>query len=178
MLAWLKADVLLGSIGKFAAASLLLATFGVTGCGTDPVKAGVAKGCTLNSDCNGGLVCSFGLCHKACETTTDCPAAQRCVQTDKTNVCQLTEEAQCHFNTDCADPLICAIDLQCRNQCNGKADCLEGQQCAAHVCAEPKEVDMDGGLKGAVGGEGGQGNTPHGGSGGPGATPPVGGDTG
>src|SRR4051812_9626140 len=161
MLAWLKADVLLGSIGKFAAASLLLATFGVTGCGTDPVKAGVAKGCTLNSDCNGGLVCSFGLCHKECETTTDCPAGPRCVQSTGTNVCQLTKEAQCHFNTDCPDPLTGAIDLQCRNQCNGKADCLEGQECADHVCAEPTEVNMDGGLKGAVdaGGAGGEGNT-------------------
>jgi len=78
-LAWLKANVLLGSIGKFAAASLLFATLGVTGCGTDPVKGGVTKSCTLNSDCNGGLVCSFGLCHKECATTTDCPAGQRCV---------------------------------------------------------------------------------------------------
>jgi hypothetical protein len=171
-LAWLKADVLLGSIGKFAAASLLFATLGVTGCGTDPVKdTGVSKKCTLNSDCNGGLVCSFGLCHKECETTNDCPAGQRCVQTDDTNVCQLTQEAQCHFNSDCADPLVCAIDRQCRNQCNAKADCLDNQECADHVCAEPQEVAQDGGLKGAVGGEGGEGNTPStGGSGGTGGT--------
>ena len=136
-LAWLKANVVLGSIGKLAAASLLFATLGLSGCGTDPVKKGVAKGCTLNSDCNGGLVCSFGLCHQECEVTPDCPAGQRCVQSDKSNVCQLTDEAECHFNTDCAAPLVCAIDRQCRNQCQGDADCLSGQQCADGVCAEP-----------------------------------------
>jgi hypothetical protein len=164
-LAWLKLDVVLGSIGKLAAASLLITTLGLTGCGDDPVKAGVAKGCTLNSDCNGGLVCSFGLCHQECEQTTDCPANQRCVKTDASNVCQLADESQCHFNTDCADPLVCAIDLQCRNQCNGKADCLEGQECADHVCAEPAEVADDGGLKGAVGagGDGAGGNASTGG---------------
>src|SRR5262249_48672943 len=118
-LAWLKADVVLGSIGKLAAGMLLLVSLGITGCGSDPPKAGVAKGCTLNSDCNGGLVCSFGLCHQECEKSTDCPASQRCVKTDKSNVCQLSDESQCHFNTDCSDPLICAIDRQCRNQCNG-----------------------------------------------------------
>src|ERR1041384_4941461 len=167
-LAWLKADVLLGSIGKFAAAGLLFASVGLTGCGDEPKKGGVSKGCTLNSDCNGGLVCSFGLCHQECEQTTDCPAGQRCVQTDSANVCQLNDESQCHFNTDCSDPLICAIDRQCRNQCQGDKDCLDGQTCADHVCAEPREVDDDGGLKGAVGGEGGVGNMPGGGTGGKG----------
>ncbi len=164
-LAWLKVNVVLGSIGKLAAASLLLATLGLTGCGNDAVKSGVAKGCTLNSDCNGGLVCSFGLCHQECQETTDCPAAQRCVQSEKSNVCQLTNEAQCHFNTDCANPLVCAIDLQCRNQCQGDADCLRGQKCADSVCAEPAEVTEGGGLKGAMtgaGGEGGGGNGPSG----------------
>jgi len=180
-LAWLKADVLLGSIGKLAAASLLFVSFGITGCGADPVKGGVSKSCTLNSDCNGGLVCSFGLCHKECETTNDCPAGQRCVQTDASNVCQLTQEAQCHFNSDCAEPLVCAIDRQCRNQCNAKADCLADQECADHVCAEPQEVAQDGGLKGAVGsgGEGGEANSSTGGSSSTGGTAPgAAGDTG
>jgi NHL repeat len=178
-LAWLKADVLLGSIGKLLAASLLFATLGVTGCGTDPVKGGVTKSCTLNSDCNGGLVCSFGLCHKECATTTDCPAGQRCVQTDSSNVCQLSQEAQCHFNSDCSNPLVCAIDRQCRNQCNAKADCLDNQECADHVCAEPREVDDMGGLVGAIGGAGGEGNTGTGATSGSGGTAPgAGGDNG
>ena len=172
MLAWVKGHVWLSSVGKMAAASLFVATFGITGCGDDPVKAGVAKGCTLNSDCKDGLVCGFGLCHQECEESSDCPAGQRCVQTEKSNVCQLNDEAECHFNSDCAKPLVCAVDLQCRNQCNGKEDCLPSQECADHVCAEPEEVDESGGLKGAVtgaGGEGGGGPGPSGGSGGSGA---------
>ncbi|MES1184864.1 MAG: carboxypeptidase-like regulatory domain-containing protein, partial [Myxococcales bacterium] len=182
-LAWLKLDIVLGSLGKVAAAGLLLTTLGLGGCGDDPVKAGVAKGCTLNSDCNGGLVCSFGLCHQECEVTTDCPAGQRCVKTDDSNVCQLDDEAACHFKSDCQEPLVCAIDLQCRNQCQKDLDCLKGQQCADGVCAEPAEVTEEGGLKGAVGagGEGGGGPGPSGGSsgnGGSGGTtgPGMGGD--
>jgi len=171
-LAWLKLDIVLGSLGKVAAAGLLLTTLGLGGCGDDPVKAGVAKGCTLNSDCNGGLVCSFGLCHQECEVTTDCPAGQRCVKTDDSNVCQLDDEAACHFKSDCQEPLVCAIDLQCRNQCQKDLDCLKGQTCADGVCAEPAEVTEEGGLKGAVGtgGEGGGGPGPTGGSSGNGGT--------
>lgn len=173
-LAWLKANVLVGSVSKLVAASLFIATFGLTGCGDDPVKAGVAKGCTLNSDCSGGLVCSFGLCHQECQNTDDCPAGQRCLKTEESNVCQLDNEAQCHFKSDCKDPLVCAIDLQCRNQCQEDEDCLKGQKCADHTCAEPEEVNDEGGLKGAVGfgGEGGGGNdpSPSGGKGGTGGS--------
>lgn len=179
-LAWLKLDVALKSIGKLAAAGLLLSTLGLSGCGDDPVKAGVAKGCTLNSECNGGLVCSFGLCHQECKTSDDCPASQRCVQTDDSNVCQLDDEASCHFKSDCQEPLVCAIDLQCRNQCQKDLDCLKGQLCADGVCADPPEVNEDGGLKGAVGaggeGGGGPGPTTGGSSGNGGTSPGIGGD--
>lgn len=34
--------------------------------------AGLAKGCTLSSDCNNPLVCVFQLCHDECHTTEDC----------------------------------------------------------------------------------------------------------
>jgi hypothetical protein len=181
-LAWLKLDIVLGSVGKLAAAALLLTTLGISGCGDDPPKAGVAVGCTLNSDCNGGLVCSFGLCHQECKTTDDCPAGDRCVQTDDSNVCQLDEEAACHFKSDCEEPLVCAIDLQCRNQCQKDLDCLKGQLCADGVCAEPPEVNEEGGLIRPVGagGEGGGGAVPStggsSGNGGTGGTAPVGGD--
>ena len=159
MLAWLKGHFWLGSFGKLAAISVIAASFGTAGCGDDPVKAGVAKGCTLNSDCAGGLVCSADLCHQECEETKDCPAGQRCVQAKDANVCQLDNDAECVFNSDCAPPLVCADDLQCRNECKTAVDCLKGQECADGVCAEPAEVDDMGGLKGAVdmggGGEGG-----------------------
>ena len=134
-LAWLKANVLVGSVTKLVAASLFVATFGITGCGDDPVKAGVAKGCTLNSDCKGGLVCSFGLCHQECQDSGDCPSGQRCLKTDESNVCQLDEEAKCHFRSDCEDPLVCSIDLQCRNHCKADKDCLAGKKCADNTCA-------------------------------------------
>jgi len=178
-LAWLKLNVVFKSIGKLAAAGLLLSTLGLSGCGDDPVKAGVAKGCTLNSECNGGLVCSFGLCHQECKTSDDCPSSQRCVQTEDSNVCQLDEESACHFKSDCQEPLVCALDFQCRNQCQEALDCLKGQLCADGVCADPPEVDEDGGLIRPVGagGEGGGGPGPTtGGKGGTGGTAPVGGD--
>ena len=178
-LAWLKLDIVAKSIGKLAAAGLLVSTLGLSGCGDDPAKAGVAKGCTLNSECNGGLVCSFGLCHQECKTSDDCPSSQRCVKTDDSNVCQLDEEAKCHFKSDCQEPLVCAVDLQCRNQCQKDLDCLKGQLCADGVCADPPEVNEDGGLKGAVGtgGAGGEGPGPSkGGSSGSGGTSNVGGD--
>lgn len=34
--------------------------------------AGLAKGCTLSSDCSSPLVCVFQLCHDECATTEDC----------------------------------------------------------------------------------------------------------
>jgi sugar lactone lactonase YvrE len=171
-LAWLKANVLVGSVGKLLAASLFIATFGITGCGDDPVKAGVAKGCTLNSDCDNGLVCSFGLCHQDCKETSDCPKGQRCLKTAEANVCQLDNEAECHFRSDCEKPLFCAIDLKCRNQCQADEDCLKGQKCADGSCAEPDEINDMGGLKDPkpYEGEGGEGNLPGGGSGGKGGT--------
>jgi hypothetical protein len=183
-LAWLKLNLVSKSIGKLAAASLLLTTLGLSGCGDDPVKGGVKQGCTLNSDCNGGLVCSFGLCHQECQITTDCPAGQRCIQTDESNVCQLDDEAGCHFKSDCEEPLVCALDFQCRNQCQEDLDCLKGQLCASGVCAEPPEVGEDGELipPTGAGGEGGGGpgpttggSTGTGGSSG-GTNPGIGGD--
>ena len=37
--------------------------------------------------------------------------------------------------------LICAIDLVCRNQCETARDCLRGQQCVSHTCADPDELE-------------------------------------
>lgn len=133
---------------------LALALVLAAGCGgSDPEKPPIAKGCTLNSDCSGALVCSFGLCHEQCEDTDDCPAGQRCISTgeEESNVCQLPQETGCNFNSDCEEPLVCAIDRQCRNECAADRDCLDGQVCAkSKVCAEEDEVDSNGELKGKV----------------------------
>jgi hypothetical protein len=120
--------------------------------GAVPITTTPAK-CTLNSECPAPLVCSLGLCHVECETSIDCPANQRCVRVasgdsgTSAGVCQLMAEAVCHFNSDCAAPLVCAVDLQCRNQCRADRDCQASQRCVSGVCAEPREVNADGGLK-------------------------------
>ena len=62
-------------------AALIVASVvaGVTGsgCGSDTPKraGGLAAGCTLNSDCDSDLVCTFGRCHTECAATKDCPDA-------------------------------------------------------------------------------------------------------
>ena len=165
-----KGEAHLASAFTFLPAAILVALSAPAGCSDDVVKAGIAKGCTLNSHCQNGLVCSSGLCHEQCAQTLDCPAGQRCVQSESANVCQLAEEATCHLNSECTPPLVCAVDLQCRNECNTSVDCLEGQECAEHVCAEPNEVNADGRLIGnpnlgsGAAGAGGSGDVEAGGS--------------
>lgn len=121
-------------------------------CGSDsPVKPGTA--CVVNSDCNNPLSCSFGTCHSACQESRDCPTGQRCVSagpvmgagdagTSTVNVCQLAVEKTCVQNSDCKAPLVCARDLQCRNQCREDRDCAtKSQKCIENVCADPDEFD-------------------------------------
>jgi hypothetical protein len=127
--------------------------------------------CRLQMDCETGLVCGFGLCHSQCLTTEDCPAPERCVATSApasatgggpasgtVNVCQLLSETRCTYTSDCSDPLVCAVDLQCRNQCREASDCLGKQLCVHGVCAEYSEVTQNGDLAGAVAGRTGPGS--------------------
>lgn len=67
-----------------------------------------------------------------------------------TPVCQLVSEVACHYNSDCREPLVCAVDLQCRYECVGDRDCLSRQRCVSGVCADPTDFDPNGGLKGAT----------------------------
>lgn len=130
------------------------------GCSSDEVtKVGLARGCVLTSDCNPPLVCTFGRCHAACESSADCPTGERCVFPTRdraeggtsANVCQLEQESTCVYNSDCKQPLVCAIDQQCRNECNADRDCPKAQLCAkSNVCADRAEVDANGALKGAL----------------------------
>ena len=46
-------------------------------------------------------------------------------------------EAACRYNSDCAPPLVCATDLQCRNQCVSARDCGPNQLCQFGVCVSP-----------------------------------------
>ncbi len=53
-------------------------------------KAALSDGCLVNTDCNSPLVCAFRRCHNACVDDRDCPAATRCMASDKPfHVCQL-----------------------------------------------------------------------------------------
>jgi hypothetical protein len=153
----------------------------VSACGgtaTDSSRTGVTKGdagsgdgappsakCELNSDCNSALICAFGKCQVQCQNSRDCPAGQRCVisasEPVRTPVCQLMVEAVCHYNSDCPEPLVCAVDLQCRNQCATDRDCIVGQRCVFGVCSDPPEINPDGTLKGATDAGAGKPGAPH-----------------
>lgn len=174
------------AVSKALAVSLVLATApGLIGCGSSsaPTKKGVATGCTLNSDCDSNLVCSFGLCHTACKATKDCTAPATCVVgpngDPSSAVCKLPNDTQtfeCVRTSQCTSPLICGPDQQCRTPCATSSDCLiPGQVCAVGgVCADPTEVDPGTNkLKDAVldaGTEGGAGSGGTSGTGGTGAT--------
>jgi hypothetical protein len=77
----------------------------------------------------------------------DCPADQRCVAVEGGHVCALAEELHCVHNSDCNAPLVCAIDLQCRDRCVSDRDCVAGDVCAkSMVCAPPELLDPSGDL--------------------------------
>jgi hypothetical protein len=130
---------------KWVIALGCLALLGIA-CSSDE-KADLAQGCLINTDCNTPLVCAFRRCHNACESTRDCPPGLRCVASDRPfHVCQLLEERACTFNSQCPVRQVCASDGQCRDQCQGDADCLQEQTCIAGSCADNKEL-IDGGLE-------------------------------
>ncbi len=128
---------------------LVLGSVGLlSGCGSGSVKPAPGMGCSLNSQCAAGLVCTFGACHTACVVNGDCPTGQLCVKSTAAGdggggidagtitVCQLPTEVTCVYNSDCKSPLVCARDEQCRNQCQANVDCVSPQVCTdSKVCA-------------------------------------------
>src|SRR5665213_705833 len=126
--------------------------------------------CSLNSDCaklsTPGLVCALGYCVKPCNDSLDCPNNERCIvvtaasdggaSTDggadagvaQGTACQAPETVTCHYTSDCKSPLVCGIDLQCRDQCQADIDCPGGstgvEVCTVmtHLCADPA-IDKD-----------------------------------
>ena len=126
-------------------------------------KIDVGSACEINSDCNQGLVCTWGKCHVACRTSADCQPGQSCIiVNDQSTVC--VSPASCIYNSDCATGLLCAVDQQCRKPCQTDVDCTSGQTCTStQTCAELSQVDSknnlfvpDGGLPdGGVSGIGG-----------------------
>ncbi len=140
------------------------------GCGGSVTDRPSSEECLVNGDCAGSLVCFSGKCHEPCSSSRDCPAGSSCVQApDGAGVCELAAEAKCQHDSDCAAPLVCSREGECRNQCLLDRDCVTGQVCTpTRVCAEPSE-----GVAGAggVGGQGGAAGTA--GIGGSTAPPPA-----
>ena len=129
--------------------SVVIAIFFACSSG-DPPASVLTQGCILNTDCASPLVCAFRKCHQACNTSRDCPVSQRCVASDRPlHVCQLAEERDCVYNSDCPGGQSCGIDQQCRDQCAGDRDCVRDQVCAGGTCAASDEL-RDGGLVSSV----------------------------
>jgi hypothetical protein len=121
----------------------------LAGCGgKSSLPTGVT--CTFNTDCQNPLSCTFGRCHETCRESRDCPSGHRCVAAPGGAVCQL--EGKCAYLSDCPVPLVCALDRQCRSECQQDRDCAtKTQKCVLpdRVCAESEEVDTGGKLKNA-----------------------------
>jgi hypothetical protein len=117
----------------------------------------LAEGCTLNSDCEKGLVCALGRCRQQCVSSADCKGGGSCVTDASGGVCQTPDEKNtpCEQQRDCSLPLACAADYRCRNLCQSDVDCnvlgVSGRVCGTdsqgiRYCAEPPEVDAVTGL--------------------------------
>jgi hypothetical protein len=129
---------------RYALVSLVALSWLAAGCGS-PKKTDLGGGCTLNSDCNSPLVCTFGKCHTACVQTRDCPLGQSCVMAAGGSVCQLPAEADCRAAT-CEIGTVCAVDYHCRTVCQSPIDCTPLQACVSNVCADPTDLDPNGQL--------------------------------
>ena len=115
----------------------------VAGCGSKSPPIGVT--CVRNTDCQNPLSCTFGKCHETCREARDCPDGHRCIAVAGAGVCQL--EGKCAYLSECPEPLVCALDRQCRSQCREDKDCATPtQKCLRpdNVCAEPAEIDPSG----------------------------------
>jgi len=80
---------------------------------------------------------------------------QRCLASDRPfHVCQLDDETECIYHSDCPPSLLCGSDGECRDQCSTSRDCLPpdeeadapGQVCVEGTCADPEELDDEGHL--------------------------------
>jgi hypothetical protein len=137
------------NVGTHALKGLFLGVFLLVGACGGGSKPPPGSPCVKNSDCTNPLSCSYGLCHVTCTQARDCPTGQDCVKAPSGNVCQLPVEAKCEYLSQCAPPLVCALDRQCRSQCLKDIDCpTPTQKCVLPdmVCAEPGEINQTTGL--------------------------------
>ncbi len=187
---------------KLASTFVAIGTLVLVSCGGGSKRPATPQ-CQLPSDCTDPLICVQGYCVKACAESRDCPSGERCIKTGDPErgvpdgtLCQPFEKAACHFKSDCTTPLVCAIDLQCRNECQADEDCPGGvngaRKCTAitKLCVDPdsdKDYDpaanelksyLDGGMSGGGGASGAGGMAGAGGAAGSGAIAGAGGGAG
>ena len=118
--------------------SLALVLFGALLSTTAACETRVSLGtpCTSTSQCNDGLICSFGRCRAGCERQTDCEGAQVCVQESGLGaVCTLVDDT-CEGANRCSAGLVCSVSI-CVAPCSTMS-CVEGSSCttvsASEVC--------------------------------------------
>ncbi|MEZ4445924.1 MAG: hypothetical protein R3B72_43010 [Polyangiaceae bacterium] len=107
--------------------------------GTESARARLGGDCSLNSDCEDGLRCTYGVCHAACATDKDCPDGVCRMDAEGIAFCSLAGTA-CNYTSECPPPQVCGVDGQCRNVCNGDRDCLPEQVCRSATCAALVEL--------------------------------------
>jgi hypothetical protein len=111
---------------------LLTALLAAPSCGNSKPATGLGAGCSIDSDCNGALICAFGLCHVACVTSKDCTSGATCLPP---GVCELPQETTCSSSLPCVTGLTCADDT-CRAACSpgvatgSPGGCLADQTCS------------------------------------------------
>ena len=117
---------------------LLILWLAAQGCGGSS-SAPATPRCQLASDCQNLLQCVQGYCVVACKESRDCPSGGRCITTAQGTTCQPPETATCQYTSQCTVPLVCALDRECRNQCQQDIDCPTNQKCTSvtHLCADP-----------------------------------------
>ncbi len=125
---------------------LAVTIIAVVSCAGTPAPVGLSEGCSINSDCEGDLVCVFGRCHIACVTDKDCNGDAHCVLP---GVCLLPQETTCSSTLPCVVGLTC-VGTTCLASCStdanvgGSSLCLAEQTClevdGKEVC-EPNPVD-------------------------------------
>jgi hypothetical protein len=123
----------------------ILALFANPSCSSTPPPTSLAASCSINSDCEGDLVCVFGRCHIACRTSKDC-TGETCLPP---GVCELPQESSCSTTLPCVSGLTCADDF-CRAPCvpnasNGSTGGCLGTQTCESISGSTGPVCMDNG---------------------------------
>lgn len=95
--------------------------------------------CTVNSDCSGGRLCSFGeqRCDKTCAIDDDCAIGDVCFN----NTCR----GRCGDTSDCQTGEVCNSQNRCITvPCSDDDGCLAGERCnverVPRVATEPSVV--------------------------------------